>query len=427
MQRMSSHGSRTERRLARRWGVSFVCVLLGACTDTSRAVQVVARTDFESATRSARSYVCAVGDVDRDGVSDLAFGAVGRDGDAGTLTLVSWSTGKKIWQVAGEQDASDFGRSVVCVGDLDGDGIDDLAVGQPEAGEVGVRPRYSILTLRSGQSSKVLLTCESEHPSDGLGYFMLPTDDADGDGAADLLVGAPTRYRGSLRSGAVDLRSSRTLKLVREIRLTQPNNLGFSFALVDDIDGGGQRDIVAIALGAATAVAVSVERGTALWTKDFDCEAVEILGSGKSSVDGSATVLLKLRRRRQTFRSSTELIAISGATGDLAETLGSGEACVYTSVDGSSMPRYLVASVGSGIECIPDHVAARTQLTNPEIGRFLERQVLLDASHFLGDLDGDGTLEIAVVGRQLDRHSGIVDWSQSSSSVLLVSVPSIRR
>ena len=78
------------------------------------------------------------GDLSGDGVVDLAVGAKG-DGDVWILLLNPDGTVKsQIKSVDGDAN-EETGAAVANLGDLDGNGITDLAVGSPGA-EVGVLP-----------------------------------------------------------------------------------------------------------------------------------------------------------------------------------------------------------------------------------------------------------------------------------------------
>ena len=81
-----------------------------------------------------------IGDLDNDGLLELAVGAPGADGEAGAVWLLSLRAGGTVMRRTvistpdlppGTLDAGDGfgGRHVANIGDLDGDGIDEIAVG----------------------------------------------------------------------------------------------------------------------------------------------------------------------------------------------------------------------------------------------------------------------------------------------------------
>ena len=96
-----------------------------------------------------------------------------------------------------------FGHAVELIGDLDGDGVIDIAVGAPydndganSAGAVHILFLNSDGTVKSSQkiSSAEGNFKEKLEPEDSFGFSLSKLGDLNGDGVTDIAVGSPHRY-----------------------------------------------------------------------------------------------------------------------------------------------------------------------------------------------------------------------------------------
>ena len=151
------------------------------------------------------------GDINGDGVADLIIGADGANSETGAsyvvfgkpgigstgsipLSSLNGSNGFVLPGVAG----SFSGVSVSGAGDINGDGVADLIIGAYEAnsgagasyvvfGKPGIGNTSSIaLSSLNGSNGFVLLGVAST----GSGYSVSGAGDINGDGVADLIIGA---------------------------------------------------------------------------------------------------------------------------------------------------------------------------------------------------------------------------------------------
>ncbi len=204
------------------------------------------------------SAVASLGDLDGDGVPDLAVGVPGAD-DGGTGRGCVWvlfleadgsvKAQQKISATDGGfggllDNQDQFGQSLAPVGDLDGDGVVDLAVGAHLDDDGGAeRGAVWILFLNTDGSVKAQQKISSTQggftgaldDSDAFGISLAKLDDVDGDGVTDLAVGAHQDDDGGPGRGAVwviFLNSNGTVKAQQKISDTQGGFAG----LLDDGD-----------------------------------------------------------------------------------------------------------------------------------------------------------------------------------------------
>jgi hypothetical protein len=139
--------------------------------------------------------IARITDVDQDEVPDVLVGAWNADTDtsnSGSVSLFSGATGTEIFRLDGDIEDGGFGRSVASFGDLDGDGLSDIAVGSSS----------NQVEVFSGATGAPLLTLVGEAPDDRFGRNVSSVGDLNGDGIADLLIGASGANAAFAYSGA---------------------------------------------------------------------------------------------------------------------------------------------------------------------------------------------------------------------------------
>lgn len=145
-------------------------------------------------------------------------------------------------KASGEAPFDSFGSAVALVGDVNGDGVDDLLVGAPGAG-VTFRSAGAAY-LVSGDTGELLRTWRGAAADDQLGSAVCAAGDIDGDGIGDVLVGAPN-YAGGAATGSAELRSAATGALLhRFIGPVAGSAFGAAVARLPDFTGDGISEFV---------------------------------------------------------------------------------------------------------------------------------------------------------------------------------------
>jgi hypothetical protein len=169
------------------------------------------------------------GDQNGDGADDLFIGASTASSNRGAVHVQSGTDGSTLRTIDSDIGFSFFATALATIGDIDGDGLADVAVGAYGFRSAGI-PVGRVTTYRSSDGA-VGSTLLGASPVSRLGYTLAPAADANGDGIADLMVGSFSGGGAFLVSGA-DLTTIRDLSIAG-LPVSQPVNVGGSL----DFDG----------------------------------------------------------------------------------------------------------------------------------------------------------------------------------------------
>ncbi len=246
--------------------------------------------------------VAGAGDANNDGYADFIVGAESHDAgasDAGRTYLFSGLDGALLFVFDGEGDNDWFGKSVSGAGDVNGDGHDDVIVGAPQYGS----PARGCAYVFSGHDGTLLHKFISSELYNYLGQAVAGAGDVNGDGYADLIVGAPVAG-GFI--GVAYVFSGQDGSLMHILASGNPNGqFGQAVAGAGDIDADGYPDVIVGAWTdetqgdqAGRAFVYSGNTGTLLYelthpdNPPYTWLAVDVAGVGDVNDDGHADVLI---------------------------------------------------------------------------------------------------------------------------------------
>ena len=135
--------------------------------------------------------VSSAGDVNNDGYDDLLLGTPFNDeagSGAGKVYVFSGKTGSALYTFTGKAEHLGLGISVSSVGDINGDGYDDVAAGA--YGSLSPDINLGSSYIYSGKDGHIVMSFEGERKYDAYGQAIAGAGDVNGDGLADIIVGA---------------------------------------------------------------------------------------------------------------------------------------------------------------------------------------------------------------------------------------------
>ncbi len=242
------------------------------------------KLDGEASGDQSSDAVSAAGDVNGDGYADLLIGAYRHVSNTGCsyvvfgsaevggqgLLALSSLNGMNGFKLDGEATGDYSGHSVSAVGDINGDGYTDLLIGAPQCyggnicsgsgrsyvvfggSEVYHQGVLSLSVLNGTNGFKL----DGETANDYSGYSVSAAGDINGDGYADLLIGA-TDYAsytgrsyvvfGSAGVGSQGLLTLSSLNGSNGFKLdgeAMGDYSGWSVSAAGDINGDGHDDLL---------------------------------------------------------------------------------------------------------------------------------------------------------------------------------------
>jgi hypothetical protein len=134
-------------------------------------------------------FLSVPGDVDGDGVADVYasdFSNSAKGPSTGRTVVHSGKDGRRLLTLTGETAGEGFGTSPSVAGDVNGDGHADLIVGAWQYAGAAISGGRAY--LYSGKDGKLLKTFTCKTPGDTFGFDAVTLGDIDADGMDDLLI-----------------------------------------------------------------------------------------------------------------------------------------------------------------------------------------------------------------------------------------------
>ncbi len=207
--------------------------------------------------------VSTAGDINRDGYSDVIIGAHKyNDGfidEGNAFVYYGSATGlgsspNRILNDA-NQSGCNFGFSVACAGDVNGDGYSDVAVGAPFFDDAANTDEGRVFVYYG--SATGLGAAPGSLPNDAdqagaeFGYSVAGAGDVNGDGFSDIIIGAPMYDNGPFSNeGFVFIYHGSAAGLFGNATSILHNanqagaEMGFSVSSAGDINGDGYSDVI---------------------------------------------------------------------------------------------------------------------------------------------------------------------------------------
>lgn len=287
------------------------------------------------------SSVSGAGDVNNDGYADIIVGAYGDDNNgfsSGSARVFSGANGSILYTFSGDSASDEFGRSVSGAGDVNGDGYADVIVGAHQDDNNGSNSGSA--RVFSGVNGSILYTFNGDGADDRLGRSVSGAGDVNGDGYADIVVGAyldDNNYKSD--SGSARVFSGRNGVILYTFNGDSAGDyFGWSVSDADDVNNDGYADVIVGAIyddnngktSSGSARVLSGKTGAVLYVfngnDSSDQFGSSVSSAGDVNADGYSDLIIGAGFDDNNGKTdSGSARVVSGKTGSILYTFNGGD------------------------------------------------------------------------------------------------------
>lgn len=198
----------------------------------------------------AGSVVDGVGDIDADGFDDVGVGAKGTTvnglASCGQALIFSGFDGSLLRQIDGREAGDGLGKGLAGLGDVNADGVLDIAIGawqvfNPSPNATGFGQ------VQSADDLTIVYKVIGDKIHDSIGVWVSSAGDADSDGHPDVAIGGPHYdFGGFFNAGRITVLSGIDGSLIYEVfGEGEGDGLGHHTADAGDVNQDGYDDLIA--------------------------------------------------------------------------------------------------------------------------------------------------------------------------------------